>query len=219
MAGLINRPLRDALNEANPNKIPTALQVVRVGDFIGGGTRYVRGTVASNTLTLPAGAKAMLLQGGFNIAGTGGVGVIDVVAEDATLASGQAQVSPAGDIAFFAADAITEAEVYYTALEAEPITVDITVVAATGVGALTPRAGLRLVAAEALTGTVTGVATVIARAGTPASGQAALSANGENVQFLIADAVTSARLTYIPQPGFGPTPASAAVRADANNSI
>jgi len=222
----VTRPLRDAFNEGNPNKIPDANQLAKMGDALAGGERYLKsaalGTVTAHVLTLPADAKAHRLVGGFIIAATAGVGVLDPVAEDAALASGQAQITAAGDILFLAADAVTEAEVYYHTAEQKPVTVDVTVVAATGVASLVPRAGLRLISAEALTGTVTGVFTVLARgvlqAGL-ATTQAALQPDGETVEFLIADAVTSARLTYVPQPGFGPTPETVAVKMDVDGSL
>jgi hypothetical protein len=192
-----------------------------MGDGLAGNERYLRNaTIAvapTHVLVLPANAKAEVLEGGFIIAAGANVGVLQPVPEDAALAAGQAQVTADGDILFLAADAVTEAEVYYRTAESLPVTVDTTVVAATGVADLTPRAGLRLLTAEALTGGVTGVFTVLARgvlqAGL-ATTQAALQPNGETVEFLIADAVTSARLMFVPQPGFGPTPLSVATKME-----
>jgi hypothetical protein len=219
---ILARPLRDAANEGNPNKIGTVAQLAQLGDALSGLRRFVSGAVGAVTahvFTLPSTAKAHRLLGGFIRTATAGVGVIEVVAEDAALASGQAKVTAAGDVLFLAADAVLTAEFEYETAEQQPVTVDITVVAATGVGSLTPRSGIRLLAAEALTGTVTGVTTVIARAGVPITKQAALSAAGAFVQFLIADAVRSARVTFIPMPGFGPTPDSVATKMDADANV
>lgn len=225
MSGLLTRPLRDAGNEGNPNKVGSFNQLAKMGDALAGGERYLRGAtgvVTTHVLTLPATAKAHRLLGGFIITATASVGPLQVVPEDAALAAGQAQVTPAGDILFLAADAVLTAEVYYETAEQQPVTVDVSVIAATGVGSLTPRAGMRLISANALTGGVTGVATVLAR-GTLQAGlattQAALQPDGETVEFLIADAVTSARLVFVPQPGFGPTPASVAVKMDADANL
>lgn len=220
MSGFLTRPLRDAGNEGNPNKVGSFNQLAKMGDALAGGERFLSGTtgvVTTHVLTLPANAKAHRLVGGFIRTATAGVGVIDPVAEDATLATGQAQVTAAGDILFLAADAVLTAEVYYMTAEQLPVTVDVTVVATTGVALLTPRSGLRLITAESLTGGVTGVFTVLARgvlqAGL-ATTQAALQPDGATVEFLIADAVTSARLTFIPMPGVGPTPESVATKMD-----
>jgi hypothetical protein len=38
----------------------------------------------------------------------------------------------------------------------------------------------------------------------PSTGQVNLNLDGANVEFLIADAVESARVTFIPRPGYGP---------------
>lgn len=213
------RPLQDAFNEGNPNKIPDANQLARMGDGLAGKQRYLRNaTIAAapaHVLVLPAAAKAESLEGGFIIDATASVGVLQPVPEDAALAAGQAQVTADGDILFLAADVVLEAEVYYKTAESLPITIDTTVVPTTGVADLVPRAGLRLLTAEALTGGVTGVFTVLARGvlqAALATTQAALQPNGETVEFDIGDAVTSARLTFVPQPGFGPTPASVATK-------
>lgn len=221
MSGFLSRPLRDAFNEGNPNKIPDANQLARMGDGLAGVGRYLRnGTIdvaPIHVLVLPANAKAFVLEGGFIIDAGAAVGPLDPVAEDAVLVTGQAQITADGDILFLAADAVVEAEVYYRTAEGLPVTVDVTVVAATGVADLVPRAALRLLAAEALTGGVTGVATVVSRGTLQAalgSGDAALQPNGETVEFDIGDAVTSARLTFVPQPGFGPTPVPIATKMD-----
>ncbi|HHH29039.1 MAG TPA: hypothetical protein ENK57_11945 [Polyangiaceae bacterium] len=225
MSGFLTRPLRDAGNEGNPNKVGSFNQLAKMGDALAGGERYLRGAVGAVTVhvfTLPDNAKAHRLLGGFIIAAGANVGPLQVVPEDAVLAAGQAQITAAGDVIFFATDAVTEAELYYETAEQLPVTVDVTVVAASGVAALTPRAAMRLISAEALTGGVTGVATVLARGTLQAglaSGQAALQPNGETVEFLIADAVTSARLTYMPQPGFGPTPESVASKMDVDANL
>lgn len=226
MSGFLTRPLRDAGNEGNPNKVGSFNQLAKMGDALAGDERYLRAsgidTAPAHVLVLPANAKAHRLLGGFIITAGANVGVLQVVPEDAVLVAGQAQVTADGDILFLAADAVTEAEVYYETAEQLPVTVDVTVVAATGVADLTPRAGLRLLTAESLTGGVTGVFTVLARgvlqAGL-ATTQAALQPNGETVEFLIADAVTSARVTFTPQPGFGPTPESVARKMDVDNNL
>lgn len=216
MAGLLTRTLRDAANESNPNKVPQVFRN-RAGDMMNGLLRYFRGTVASDILVLPADAKAVALQNGFIIAGTGGTGPLDPVAEDATLASGQATIAPNGDIIFFTTDAVTEAEVWYHAQEPTLVEITTVVIPATGVASLSPNQAVRLIEAEALAGTVTGVATILQRGTLQAglaAGEAALQLDGATVEFLIADAVTSARLKFVPQPGFGPAADSIAGQVD-----
>lgn len=213
MTSLIERPLRDVANEGNPNKVGSVAQFAKLGDFFAGGLRYYRGAVSSHVLTLPDAAKAHVLIGGFIIAGTGGVGPIQVDPDDGTLASGEAKVNPNGNIGFFATDAVTEAEVYYLALEAEPVTMDVIVDPATGVCSLAPYAAVRLVGSTILAGGVTGASPIQIRGtlqGALATTQCALQADGETVEFDIGDSITSARLTFIPQPGYGPTPVSVA---------
>lgn len=215
---LYNRPLRDAANEANPNKAPAVLREMAFGDFAHGALRYYRGAVAANRLALPEGAKAVALIQARAIAATS-AGLKTPVLEGATLSAGEAAIGPTGDVLFEGTDAVTEAEVWYFAPEVAPVEVEIAVAPATGVGSLAPRAGYKLIEAEALAGSVTGAATVLVRGATPSTGEAALSANGESVQFLIADAVTRARVVFVPQPGFGPTPPSVAAKMAENRNV
>jgi hypothetical protein len=128
---MIERTLKEAANESNPNKVPQVFRN-RGGDLMNSSLRYYRGTVSSNRLVLPDGAKAAVLLNGVNIAGTGGTGPIDVQAEDVTLGAGEAKVAPNGDILFFATDAITEAEVWYLAYGEDPVTLEIVVDPTTG---------------------------------------------------------------------------------------
>jgi hypothetical protein len=201
--GIGTRVLKQAANEANPNKLPQVFRD-RAGDLMAGSLRYFRGAVASDILTLPDGAKAAALANGFRVAATT-TGAINVVGEEEALTAGDARITPDGNIEFFTTDAATEAEVWYFAYGMDPITVDIVVDPATGLGALNPYEGVRLLAANALTGTVTGVAAIVARDDAqPLTAECRLNDDGANVEFLIADAVESARLTFIARPGFGP---------------
>jgi len=104
-----------------------------------------------------------------------------------------------------ATDAPSAAEVTYTAEEGDIIEEIIPVVPGTGVG--TPLAGRsvrRLLAATQLAGTVTGTCTVDQRGFAVATTRhAAASATGAAVQFLVADAVSSALIRYIAMPGVG----------------
>lgn len=199
------RVLKDAANEANPNKVPQVMRN-RMGDLMNSSLRYFRGTVTANRLVLPAGAKAAALLNGVIVAATGGTGPIDPQAEDVTLGAGEAAVAMNGDIAFFATDAVTEAEVWYLAYGAAPVSMSIVVDPATGLGAFNPHEAVRLISANATAGTVTGVAAVALRSDAQPTGSAIVNLNldGANVEFLIADAVTAADVVFIPRPGFGP---------------
>lgn len=205
MAGMIDRTLKEAANEANPNKLGPIFQN-RAGRLMSSSLRYARGTVAGHRLVLPDEAKAAALHACTIIAAGAGTGPAVLVSERATIATTQAQIAPNGDVRFAAADAVTEAEVWYQAYEADPVTMDVIVDPATGVGLLQPWQAARLISATALTGTVTGAAAVGARSSAQPSGTGVvnLALTGASVIFLIADAVTSARVTFIPRPGFGP---------------
>lgn len=213
MAGMVERALKVAAQESNPNKIPQVFRN-RAGELMSGSLRFFRGAVASNILTLPEGAKAAALANGFRVAGTA-TGAVNVVGEEEALTATDARITPDGNVEFFATDAVTEAEVWYFAYGMDPITVDIVVDPTTGLGALNPYEGVRLLAAEALAGTVTGVASIVARDDAqPLTGECRLNDDGANVEFLIADAVTSARLTFIARPGFGPQRDTVAAQMD-----
>lgn len=212
---LLERDLGEVLDAANPNNFPRAMANAKPGAAYRGVLRCaVVAANASAICVLPDEAKAVALASVYVRSGAN-AGYKEPVNPGATLAANQAKITPTGDVIITAAASTPEVEIWYWSAEQTPITADIAVVAATGVGTL-PQGyeGMTLLAAEATAGTVTGDATVIARGGTPATGEAALAASGAAVQFLIADAVTRATITFLPVPGVGPAPKSVAAKMD-----
>jgi len=111
------RSARQAINEANPNLLASAIQSVRLGDGLGLIPRRVRGAVASNVLVLPEDAKAEVVLRAFVTAGTVSGHFSPSFDPDGVPATTTAGVNPAGNICFLSTDAVTEAEVVYVAVD------------------------------------------------------------------------------------------------------
>lgn len=191
------RVLQDVLDEGNANRIGDALKALPAGQAFALVPRHVVVTVSGNVATLPEGAKAAAIVTGFRSAGTA-LGVLTPMPEGTTLAAGECAVNATGDVAFFAADAVTEAELVYIAVEGEIFEDDLTV--ATNVGALPSgrRAAVLLSATDTTSGASTAL-TVLGRSDTnPGATEARISGNGTDMRF--GGAVTSARVRYIAQP-------------------
>lgn len=203
------RALQAIMNEGNPNKVDAALQVARAGDIMRLSPCYIRAAVVAGILTLPENARASaILQARVTAGTTLGPKAPAVPAASATgiPATTLVTTSPEGHISFnVATDAPTAAEVTYIPEEGDIIEEVVVVVPGTGVG--TPLAGKniqRLLEATVLAGGVVGAATVDQRGFAVATTRhAAGSQTGAAVQFLAADAVTSARIKYIATPGIG----------------
>lgn len=196
----MSRELKTVLDEANPNKVPNAQQILRAGRAFGLVARTISGTVTSHILTLPDDAKAVALLKGFARAGTV-TGYKEPVADDATLAAGEMQVNAAGDVLFLAADAVTEAEVTYLVQEGEVI--EETLPVASDLATLTPstRRAVILIEVSASTGTSGGAKTPAARGSTPGAGFAAITTDGTQIEFAAADAISEATVKYVAFPG------------------
>ncbi len=196
----MGRTLRQVINEANPNKLASAADQARLGDFLARVARTIRVAVVSNTIVLPETAKAEQVLNCYVTAGTVSGRFSPV--SDSTPATTQVSTDPKGDIVFLNTDAVTEAEVTYLPFEGQ--VVEETVPVASNLAA--PSAGRRILCAlraEALAGTSVGVKTLQDRAATPTAGQAAQNKLGTGVLFAVADAVTSAKIKYIATPNFG----------------
>jgi hypothetical protein len=207
---LLSRTLQTVLDEANPNKLPAAIQTAKGGAAFRGLLRRIVAQSVSGTVVLPDGEKAVGIVSCFLRSGAN-AGFKEPVNEGATLAANQCKVTPTGNVIIHTAGSDPEVELAYYSHEQAPITADVAVVPGTGVAAL-PQGyeAFALLSATATAGTVVGAATVIARGGAPTTGQAALANTGAAVQFLIADAVTRATLVFLPVPGTGSAPASVA---------
>jgi hypothetical protein len=207
-------PLRDLqaiLDEANPNKLPTAAQQARLGSMLALAPRFAKAAVVSGILTLPEDARAGAILAATVTAGTTlgpKTPAVPAATASGIPATTLVTTSPEGHISFnVATDAVTAAEVVYVKEEGEIFEEVITVVPGTGVGApLQGRNIRRLLEATALTGGVVGACIVDQRGFTVATTKhAAASITGAAAQFLAADAVTSARIKYIATPGVGAT--------------
>lgn len=160
---------------------------------------------AAQSLALPDDAKANIITRAYARAGTGTLGELTVDAYGGlTAAAGHIAVSPNGDILVAAADAWTSFDVIYTPEKAKCIEITIPVVPGTGVGLLpqtnldVKRGVVLLAEAESLTGTLIAKMHVIREAaGAPATTLARLDLAKLNVQFAVADAVTSARVKLL----------------------
>lgn len=203
-----NRSLRDILNEANPNKTDTGLQLARAGSLLARVPRFIKAAVATGILSLPENARASAILAARVTAGTT-LGPKNVVVPAASAsgvpATTNVTTSPEGHISFnVATDAPTEAEVEYLPEEGDVVEEVIVVVPGTGVGTpLSSRKARRLLEATALVGTVTGACVVDQRGFTVATTKHAAAKEDGTIQFLAADAVSSARVKYIAIPGVG----------------
>lgn len=188
----MGRTLHTVLNEANPNKIPSALQDADIGNVMGR-VRVAKVTVASNVATLPDNARALAVLGGVRTAGTA-TGPLTGVTEGVTLAAGQARPRPDGNLEFFGTDAVTAAEVTYLAHEGEVVERSLTNVPATG--HVLGGQGAQILVGATIGGSA---ATILARGGTtPSAGEARLSLDGSTI--LLPSGVTAADVQYVPFP-------------------
>lgn len=203
-----NRSLRDILNEANPNRIDSGLQQSRLGSALALLPRFIKGTVTSGILTLPENARAGAILAARVTAGTT-LGPKSPVVPAATAsgipATTNVTTSPEGHISFnVATDAPTAAEAIYVPEEGDVVEDVIPVVPGTGVGTpLASRQARRLLSATVLTGGVTGDCIVDQRGFAVATTKHVAAKEDGTIQFLAADAVTSARVRYIATPGVG----------------
>lgn len=197
------RSILDVLNESNPNKLPSAAQIAKLGSALGLEAAFLDSAVSANAIVLPNAAKALVGIAAFaSVAGA--TGAKTFVSGGAPVA-GEFSVSATGDIVFAAADAVTQAEVSYMPIEGEVITESVSV-AASSAALPSGRKACLLLSATLDAGIAPGPKTVMARGAAPAAGEAAISASGLAVAFNAADVVAgSCTLTYIVTPGSGGT--------------
>jgi hypothetical protein len=197
------RTIKDVLDEANPNKLPSGAQIAKLGSALSLEPAFIDAGVTANAIALPSAAKAALGLAAFASAG-GATGPLAYVAGGAPVA-GEFSVSASGDIVFAAADAVTRAEVLYLPIEGEVITESV-FVAASSAALPSGRKAVLLLSASVVSGIIPGAKTVVARGGAPAAGEAAINAAGTAIAFNAADVVAgSCELTYVVTPGSGGT--------------
>jgi len=193
----MSRILSAVLDQANPNNIADALRAVPVGRALGIISRTVRVPVVANVAVLPDTAKAAVLQNVFVSAGTVS-GQFSVVAPNVVPATTQAAINALGNVAFLPADAVTEAEITYVAVEGDIFTDTLTV--ATNVGLLpSGRKAKVILSATNTTGGGSSALTVLARgSANPAAGNTRIDTTGASLRF--EGAVTSAVVRYVADP-------------------
>jgi hypothetical protein len=208
--------LRLALNGASPGQLPDMLRTMAFGDMMrqslpcalrnqnvdtaaNDPPPYQIATLAS--LQLPDSCKAHTILRAYARAGTGTKGELTVSAYGVTPTATHVAVAPNGDLVFLEADEYTNVDVVYMPEKCDVVELVLPVVPGTGVcalpAAITKIGVVLLMEAQQLVGTVTttaGGTAILIPGGTPATTQAALDLAKANVQFLIADAVSSCRL-------------------------
>lgn len=198
--------LKEQINKANPNTVPTQLQTLEFGNvLLALPTTLRRSTTAvspyapaaTQSVPLPEDARACTVLAAYARAGAGTAGPLAVQAKGAVPAAGQISVLWSGEIATAAADAWTEVDVTYVPekydvreLVAAPVVADVLTLpeGITDIGAVV------LIEVEALTGGAPGEKIILAPGTAVAAGEAAFSTDLLTVTFAAADAVTSARV-------------------------
>lgn len=211
---------KDAMDKGQPNTLPTHMQGIKIGSTLLGGLATIMPNVDfTNAVTngaqpsqlatlhvqpLDPCAKAATVDRVTVKAGSV-TGELTMVAPNATPATTNAAVAPNGDIVVLAADAITNADVFYTPMKLEAREIELPVDASTGI-ALIPtdlknRGVVYLHSAEALTGTVSGKKRILAPgAVNPATPQCRLSVLKDQINFTVADAITKVKVTLCIHP-------------------
>jgi hypothetical protein len=213
----MTRSLKKVLDEANPNKVPSALQEYQAGKAFELIPRYVRGTVSSDVLELPEEARAAQVLAAHAIAGSATGYVTPQTPEAGAGSAGQCAVTPDGNVIFNSTDAVTDAEVWYVPREGEIFEETVDVTAGGAATLLQSRQAVLLLEAELLDGSSPGSKTIVARGSSPSAGEAALDTDGLGVSFASADVGSSSqrvRVKYYAQPGTTGAPDAAGARLD-----
>lgn len=204
--------VKDALDRANPNTLADGFRAIKLGSSLAQNMKATKRHVdmdaaganpedlaTLDVLVLPDDAKASTVLRAYARAGTAGVGELAVVAPGATPITGQIAVTPAGNIATLAADAITDMDVEYLGAEGDvyeytgPVVGNVLAFPAW----MTALGVIELLEANATAGTTTGRKVVLAAGGAAAAGQAALNDAKAQVGFAGADAVTHATVKVL----------------------
>ena len=188
----MGRPLKEVGNEGNPNKVGVFNQDVKMGTALLQGSQSIKGTVTSDVLSLDV--KAIAVISAYSTAGTL-TGPLTPIA-GGTPSTGQVIVDRLGNIVFAAADAVTAVEVVYVPAEGDTVSSAI-VTDAAGLATFPNSSTARIITSATIDGNAR---TVIARDGTPSAGEVALTLDGSGAQFNVADANSSAVVTYIEFP-------------------
>ena len=202
--------LKATFDRANANTLSAAFQKIQLGQTLRqdvkvskrkvnpvalGASLYSLATL--HVIVLPDDAKASSVLRAYARAGGAGTGEMTPAARHATPGSGAIAVTPSGDIAVLAADALTNVDVEYLAARYDMV--ELVLPVATNVltipSSYTDRGVLDVSEVESLAGTSAGKKIILTPgAGAPAAGQARLDVAKATITFAAADAVTSARV-------------------------
>lgn len=196
--------LKSFINLAFPGVIADVFRLLKLGDILVGLPTFLRAKdpVAASTVdagahvvVLPDDAKAASLFFAYARAGSGTQGPLALAAAYPPSA-GEYGITPAGDIAFAAADAWSSVDVGYLPDSYDIVEMTTSVTPGTGVCALPVSLPsiVMLLSAEALLGTTTGAKIVDAPGTASATGHARLDVAKGQVLFATADAVTSGKI-------------------------
>lgn len=205
--------LKDGFDRADPNSLADLMRLIGVGEVLRGQMPQVlrmkdpaadvSQLVTLQSFNLPNDAKASSIQRAYAraTAAAGTLGELAVQAANATPGDAQIAVAPNGDIVVLAASAYLDVDVEYVPARGDVVSLTNQVVAAnvfTIPARYTARGVVYLLAAEAVTGALTGDKVVIAPgAVSVVAGQVNLNAAKGTVQFVVADAVTLANITLL----------------------
>jgi hypothetical protein len=198
--------LKNQLNLANPNTLPSKLQQLKIGSLLNAMPTSLRqkAAVASpyvDPLTMlvvqvPEDAKANTIFRAYARAGIGVLAELAVMAPGTVPAAGQIAVAPNGDIATSAFDAWTNLDVMYLPEKYDVVEYTLDVVAnVMNLPASALAAGVVLLTeAEAIEGGTTGKKIILSAGVATAPGKVALNPALTFVSFDPADLVTKARV-------------------------
>ena len=187
----MGRPLYQAGNDGDQNKIGAFNQAVCIGTALSLGAQSLRTAVANDTVVLES--KALLVLSAYSVDGTV-TGPLTPV--DGAPAAGEVAVDQLGNIVFNAADAVAEVELVYIIAEGDSISAG-GVADATGLYSFPNSSTARIITSA----TANGVArTVVDRGAAPAAGEVALTVDGSGAQFNVADAGAEVTVDYIEFP-------------------
>lgn len=201
--------LKAALDGATPATLPDLLRTIKFGSVLRALPTYLFKQVppaaatnpyvvaAGQSITLPDDAKAIAPLFAFPRTGTGTVDVqlVNDIMAATEPSAGHIKISPTGDILLNHTDAWTSIDVVYLPAKYDVYEFTLPCVASLLTWPSTAGAGVLLMEAEALTGTVTGKKIVDLPGTSSATGHASFNAAMTAVQFNNGtDVVTSARV-------------------------
>lgn len=176
----MTRPLKDALTEANPNKLAVAAHQALLGSAMAQAMKVQKIAEVSGDVTSLADDELCDELVGVYVSAGGAPGLFTVVAKGSAPAAGEAAATPDGQVAFNAADAVTEAELVYLTPEGVLVSEEVEVAASGAVVLPASKRARMLVSADLSAAAASGGAkAVVARGSAPGAGEAAVADDGQ----------------------------------------